>query len=122
MRDERLKTICKRALLLGLLAAILLVAVLRNTPCIFRCLTGIPCPGCGMSRAWLAAFRLDLAMAFRSHPMFWGIPLLGCLYILDGCPFPRKRTTKVLYLLILAGFLLTYGVRMILYFRGISAI
>jgi hypothetical protein len=38
--------------------------------CPFRLVTGIPCPGCGMTHAFLAAFRLDFAEAFRWHPLF----------------------------------------------------
>jgi hypothetical protein len=38
--------------------------------CLFRTVTHIPCPGCGMTHAFLAAFRLDFADAFRWHPLF----------------------------------------------------
>jgi hypothetical protein len=38
--------------------------------CPFRLATGIPCPGCGMTHAFLAAFRFDFADAFRWHPLF----------------------------------------------------
>ena len=42
--------------------------------CPIRRVTGAPCPGCGMTRAWLAALHLDLAGAFRLHPLFWMAP------------------------------------------------
>ena len=32
--------------------------------------TGLPCPLCGMTRAWLAALRLDFSAAFFFHPLF----------------------------------------------------
>ncbi len=38
-------------------------------PCLFRTLAHIPCPSCGMSRAWEALGRLDVALAFRMHPL-----------------------------------------------------
>jgi hypothetical protein len=38
--------------------------------CPFRLITGIPCPGCGMTHAFLAAFRFDFTEAFRWHPLF----------------------------------------------------
>ena len=38
--------------------------------CPFYRLTGIPCPGCGMTRAFLAAARLDFGAAFAYHPLF----------------------------------------------------
>lgn len=39
--------------------------------CPFLFLSGISCPGCGMTRAWLALLRLDLSSAFAWHPLFW---------------------------------------------------
>lgn len=36
--------------------------------------TGIPCPGCGLSRAAAALFRLDFAAALRYHPMIYVLP------------------------------------------------
>ena len=49
---------CTGALFVAWLALYLL-----DIGCIFRLMTGIPCPGCGMTRAWLAALRLDYAVA-----------------------------------------------------------
>lgn len=42
--------------------------------CLFRFATGIPCPGCGMGHAVLAAFQGEWIHSFRSHPL--GILLL----------------------------------------------
>lgn len=39
------------------------------TGCPFRFFFGISCPGCGMTRALLAALRLDFAAAFSYHPV-----------------------------------------------------
>ena len=61
---------CTGALFVAWLALYLL-----DIGCIFRLMTGIPCPGCGMTRAWLAALRLDFAAAFAYHPLFWVVPI-----------------------------------------------
>ena len=37
-------------------------------PCPFHSLTGIQCPGCGMTRACLATGRGDVAAAWHYHP------------------------------------------------------
>lgn len=39
-------------------------------PCIFHSLTGLHCPGCGVSRMCIALLQLDLATAFQSNA-FW---------------------------------------------------
>ncbi len=47
--------------------------------CPIRYATGVPCPGCGMTRAWLAVLHGDLAAAFAYHPLFWAVPLAVAL-------------------------------------------
>lgn len=59
----------------GALFVAWLALYLLDIGCIFRLITGIPCPGCGMTRAWLAALRLDFAAAFAYHPLFWVVPI-----------------------------------------------
>lgn len=44
--------------------------------CIFRYLTGIECPLCGMTRAGYELMHLNLADAFRSNPVSFLLPLL----------------------------------------------
>ena len=122
MRSGWIKALLLRALLLMLIAGVLLLLVMGKTACIFRQLTSVPCPTCGMSRAWLAAFRLDLAGALGYHPMFWGIGVLGLLYLLDGFTFPGKRCTRSVYLLILFGFFVTYIIRLFCFFSGDAVI
>ena len=36
-------------------------------PCMFHQITGLYCPGCGVSRMCLALFRLDFVSAFRAN-------------------------------------------------------
>ena len=76
--------------------------------CFWLATFGVPCPGCGMTRATLAALRLDFAEAFRLHPMFWVMPALGVHLFLDGGLF-RRRWANVFFLCALAaGFLLSW--------------
>jgi len=44
---------------------------LFNIGCIFKWITGISCPGCGITRAVLSALRLDFKTALYYHPLFW---------------------------------------------------
>lgn len=60
---------------IGVLFVAWLALYLLDIGCVFRLMTGIPCPGCGMTRAWLAALRLDFAAAIAYHPLFWAVPI-----------------------------------------------
>lgn len=67
---------------------------------------GIPCPSCGMTRAWRLALSGELLDAFLMHPLFWMPPLL----IL---PFFRKKWAVVAMIALLVG---VYAVRMVMLF------
>lgn len=70
---------------IGVLFVAWLALYLLDIGCVFRLMTGIPCPGCGMTRAWLAALRLDFAAAFAYHPLFWVVPIAFVLaFVRDG--------------------------------------
>lgn len=47
-------------------------------PCPFHTLTGLECPGCGVTRMCLALLRLDFAAAWRANP---GLLLLSPLIL-----------------------------------------
>ena len=60
----------RRALLVFGLAGAGALAVLLDAPlCPSAALLGIPCPGCGLTRATLALLRGDLHAAFHFHPL-----------------------------------------------------
>ncbi len=61
-----------------------LVRVPRTGPvlCTFKNLTGVGCPGCGLTRSLNATMHLELATAFRDHA--FGPPLAAVAIILWG--------------------------------------
>jgi hypothetical protein len=52
-----------------------LLALLPFPTCVVRLALGIPCPACGLTRATLAAARLDWGAALHWHPL--SLPLLA---------------------------------------------
>ncbi|PXV63313.1 uncharacterized protein DUF2752 [Dysgonomonas alginatilytica] len=59
-------------------ASLLLMDLYQNhehnsTICVFKNLTGIPCPGCGLGRATLALFNGNFIQSFHYHIL--GMPL-----------------------------------------------
>lgn len=59
------------------LPAAAVIALLIFFGCPFKRLVGFPCPFCGMTRAYVSLFKLDIAAAFYWHPLFLlGLPTL----------------------------------------------
>lgn len=48
-------------------------------PCIFHELTGLYCPGCGITRMFFALLKLDFINAFHYNPLVF-IMLLGYIF------------------------------------------
>ena len=60
-----------------------LIMARLGTTCLFRLLTGICCPACGMTRAWTSFLNGNIKMAFYYHPLFWLIPVIGILILFE---------------------------------------
>lgn len=94
-----------KLLLTGLYGCLLLVFWYFQIPCVSIRLLGIPCPGCGMTRAMAAALRLDFAAAFGYHPMFWAVPIAYVYFLFDGKLLNKPWADKTVLWLIVGGFL-----------------
>lgn len=113
-----------RCALLGLTVMFVVAALwnpgdeLRVILCPFRALTGHPCPGCGMTRAFCALMHGELWRAVKLNP-FSPLLFLAALFawaraaaavfrverlrsILDRCPRPNALATSVTLALVLA--------------------
>lgn len=83
--------------------------------CPIRKITGVICPGCGMTRAWLAFFKLDICNAFRYHPMFWALPIFIFFALYDFRPFNKDLINILIIAGMLIGMILCYAVRLYLH-------
>ena len=82
----------------AIVLAVVVAMKLFSVPCPFWALTDLPCPTCGMTRAWMAVFLLDFPTAFSYHPLFWTVPLLYLCYLYDGRLFATKRANATMYI------------------------
>ena len=92
------KILLKYALLLGgcllYLQAVLLTGL--SLPCYFHLLTGLLCPGCGITRMLTALLQGDLAAAWQANgAVLAALPLLLALIIYDEAQYVRARPAHV---------------------------
>ena len=100
--------------LMACLAVILLYLLMSvvGIGCPVKYITGISCPGCGMTRACLSAMRLDLESAFAYHPLWVALPPVAFLLILFRARKNNKAAAAVLYVSVFV-MLLVYIYRLI---------
>ncbi len=85
-----------------IVAVYVLVMSVSGIGCPVRWVTGISCPGCGMSRALFSLLRLDFGDAFRYHPLIFPVILFVPYYFLGSDDPPRKGKIKKILLVVLA--------------------
>ncbi|MDU1911668.1 DUF2752 domain-containing protein [Fusobacterium sp.] len=83
--------------------------VFNKSICLFINIFGLPCPSCGMTRAYISLGHLDIKKAFYYHPLFWSVPLILLGY----------KNKKIIYILGIL-FISVWLVRMYLYFPDIE--
>lgn len=114
----RQQAMCRAIWLTLAVLALGMLAGLQLWPCMFAEMTGLPCPGCGMTRASLALMRGDLRTALLFHPFVPFFFVLGG-FVAAGALLPkakieiwaarvedfeRKSRVTVLFLAALLGF------------------
>ena len=63
-------------LVVGIVALLIYFYKLDIPLCLFKSRLNIPCPGCGLTRAYVSFLSGDIIKAFSNHPLFWTIPFL----------------------------------------------
>lgn len=69
------------------------IGVGRVPSCQFRALTGLPCPGCGLTRSFCAISRGQWALAWRQNP--FGFVLYACTVFLLLYPLLRRLAPEL---------------------------
>lgn len=110
----------------GLLAAaafILAMEYFFGAVCISRVLAGLPCPGCGLTRATMLFFQGDFIGSFLLHPLLILLPAGAFLGLYERYFSTRSRHYFTLYLIVtVILFLLLYLIRMKLYYPRLQPV
>ncbi len=56
---------------------VFLMLIYKYMGCPIRFFTGVPCPGCGMTRAVIALLKFEPKAAYQYHPMIIIMPFIG---------------------------------------------
>lgn len=111
MENKRKKD--RKELICAVTAVVVLYTAMESIgiTCPIKFITGISCAGCGMSRAWLAFLRLDMAKAFEYHPLF-GLPPIAVIVLLCKSKINIKIYKIIIFTIILM-FAIVYICRLI---------
>lgn len=89
-----------------------------GTMCYFKTITGLPCPGCGLTRAFISLYKGSIKDAFMFHPLWFLIPAIaGVIIFKDFLYLARKAyNSKIFWCSALLIFMVCYSIRMIILF------
>ena len=97
-------------------AAAVFIMYAASIRCPFLSFLHFPCPGCGMTRAFVSLLRGDPARAFSYNPRFILVPILYAYFIFDGRIFGKGADTAVI-VLCTAYLAVTYAIDLFAFFR-----
>lgn len=82
---------------LGIAYALFVWSTGIGIPCVFHLITGLQCPGCGISRMFFALLALDFAGAFQQNMLvFCLLPFALVLYLYKTWRFVKSGDAEML--------------------------
>ncbi len=130
LNDKRINTLkikIRRMILeyrtpvLAMSAFVIFSILLTGSTCVMRTITGLPCPGCGLTRATFALFKFNIPAAIHFNPavfLVWPVMIVFFLLMI----FKKINIKKYTPLFIITGVCMCviYAIRMILYFPEVE--
>ncbi len=99
---------------LGIFLYYAAVHVLFGLFCPVRIVVHMPCPGCGMTRAFFLALTGRWTEAWEMHPMIYGWMLFGALFLFERYFMEKKGMPFRAFLVLLClGTLFVYAYRLV---------
>ncbi|MPN43272.1 hypothetical protein SDC9_190831 [bioreactor metagenome] len=110
---KRLKKFLNRYVAIIAVAGFYGILALLGIGCPIRAATGIPCAGCGMSRAYLSLLHLDFRGAFYYHPLFWLVPVIPVLLLVKKGPLAKPKVQTPIWICLILTFMTVYLLRLL---------
>ncbi|MBR5322546.1 MAG: DUF2752 domain-containing protein [Clostridia bacterium] len=89
----------------GLIITMVIGMYFFDIKCIFKNFFKIPCPSCGITRAWICVLNFNIEKAFEFNPVFWMAPILFILILFEGKIIIKKWVNTTLYVCVVIVFL-----------------
>jgi len=68
-----------------------------SIPCLFHEITGLDCPGCGITRCLFAIVKLDIKSAFEANPLvFIYLPFIVMYFLYQSYLYIYDKKDKIL--------------------------
>lgn len=89
-----------------LVYGILYIFTKQGIPCIFHKISGLYCPGCGITRMFISLFKLNIYQAFRYNPLVFILLIISTLYFLVdslkyGITKKHIKLPEIVYIILL---------------------
>lgn len=89
-----------------LVYGILYIFTKQGIPCIFHKISGLYCPGCGITRMFISLFKLNIYQAFRYNPLVFILLIMSTLYFLVdslkyGITKKHIKLPEIVYIILL---------------------
>jgi len=112
-----LNTVFKKIFFHAAVISVITSVILMNnaffgSACVFRALTNIPCPSCGMARSLIAMAKTDFSLSFYYYPMT--VPFCAVSWFaIHKDLFKLNKKTEKLILIVSAIIIFTvYAIRL----------
>lgn len=116
---KRLANVLVKLLVIAI-AGIIYINIIRSTgfwlPCIFRTVTGLKCPGCGISHMCIALLAMDFTSAWLANPVLLtvspAIIYIAIKQIIAWIVFGEQKMSKIDIIIVnaLAVILILWGI------------
>ena len=109
-----MKPAIKLYVLLAIVGGVALVLSLffGISPCIIYHVVGLPCPACGLTRAFISLAQLEFMEAFAYNPLFFIVPFVPLL----GHERITEKWRNKIALVLLSVLIIVWVVRMVVLF------
>ncbi len=81
--------------------------------CVFLRMTGIPCPGCGITRATAALLSGRVSEVFMYYPAYGVLPVLFLYFMYDGEVFSHKALNRAVLIACAAVIIIFYVIKLL---------